>query len=262
MAERLPAPVAERLLILGGTTEAARLAREAVHAFGDRLEVITSLAGRLAPPRGLAGTVRIGGFGGITGIVETLHDRRIDLVIDATHPFAAIISANAAEACATAGVPRLMVIRPPWQPEPGDRWLEVDSLAAAAETLPRIACRAFLTVGSGGVDAFKSVTGVWLLVRLFAPPAGSLPLADHRVVVGRPPFTFEDETALFGEHRIDTLVCKQSGGPTGAKLAAARAAGARVVMVRRPASPPGERVETVDAALAWIRPRIQSPISA
>jgi precorrin-6A/cobalt-precorrin-6A reductase len=155
-----------------------------------------------------------------------------------------------------------MVIRPPWKPEPGDRWLEVDTLAAAAETLPSIARRALLTVGSGGVDAFESVIGVWFLVRLFAPPAGPLPLADHHVVVGRPPFTFEGETALFGEHRIDTLVCKQSGGPTDAKLAAARAAGARVVMVRRPPLPPGERAETVDAALAWIRPRIRSPISA
>ncbi len=250
--------MAERLLILGGTAEATRLARQAVDAVGDRLDVITSLAGRLDPPRELAGQVRIGGFGGTAGMVEALRDLRIDLVIDATHPFAAIISANAAEACATAGVPRLMVIRPPWQPEPGDRWLEVESLAAAAEALPRIARRAFLTVGSGGVDAFESVTGVWLLVRLFAPPAGPLPLAEHHVVVARPPFPLEDETALFGEHRIDTLVCKQSGGPTDAKLAAARAAGARVVMVRRPPLPPGERVATVDAALDWIKRAISA----
>lgn len=252
----------ERLLILGGTTEAAQLASLAVETFGERLEVITSLAGRLAHPRELAGEVRVGGFGGITGIVETLHHRRIDLVIDATHPFAAVISANATEACATAGIPRLMVIRPPWKPEPGDHWLEVDTLAAAAEALPSIARHAFLAVGSGGVDAFESVAGVWFLVRLFAPPVEALPLADHHVVVGRPPFTLEGETALFGEHRIDTLVCKQSGGPTDAKLTAARTTGARVVMVRRPAPPPGERVETVDGALAWIKPRIGGPISA
>jgi precorrin-6A/cobalt-precorrin-6A reductase len=245
--------MAERLLILGGTAEAAGLARRTVEAFGDRLEVTTSLAGRLDPPRGLAGRVRVGGFGGAAGIVEALRELRIDLVVDATHPFAAMISANAAEACAVADVPRLMLIRPPWRPEPDDRWLEVDSLAAAAEALPGIARRAFLTVGSGGIEAFRTVAGVWFLVRLFEPPATPLPLADHHVVISRPPFNFEGEAALFGEHRIDTLVSKQSGGPTDAKLAAARATGARVVMVRRPAPPPGERVETVDAALVWIR---------
>ncbi len=244
--------MAERLLILGGTAEAAGLARRTVEAFGDRLEVTTSLAGRLDPPRGLAGRVRVGGFGGISGMVAALRELRIDLVVDATHPFAAVISANAAEACASAGVPRLMLIRPPWRPEPGDRWLEVDSLAAAAEALPGIARRAFLTVGSGGIDAFRAVAGVWFLVRLFEPPALSLPLAESHLVIDRPPYTVEGEKALFAKHRIDTLVSKQSGGPTDAKLAAAREMGARVVMVRRPAAPPGERVETVEAALAWI----------
>jgi precorrin-6A/cobalt-precorrin-6A reductase len=222
------------------------------------LQVTTSLAGRLAPPRNLAGRVRIGGFGGVAGMVEALRDLRIDLVVDATHPFAAVISANAAEACTTAGVPRLMLIRPPWQPEPGDNWLEVDTLAAAAEALPDIARRAFLTVGSGGFGAFRAVAGVWFLVRLLAPPARSLPLADFHLVVDRPPFTIEGETALFAEHRIDTLVSKQSGGPTDAKLAVARETGAKVVMVRRPVPPPGERVETVEAALAWIRRTISA----
>jgi precorrin-6A/cobalt-precorrin-6A reductase len=248
----------ERLLILGGTTEAAALARRAVAAFDDRLQVTTSLAGRLAPPRGLAGRVRIGGFGGVAGLLEALRELRIDLVVDATHPFAAVISANAADACAQAGVPRLMLIRPPWRPEPGDRWLEVDSLATAAEALPGLARRAFLTVGSGGIDAFRAVAGVWFLVRLFEPPARSLPRTDFRVVIDRPPFTVEGERALFAEHRIDTLVSKQSGGPTDAKLAAARETGARVVMVRRPAAPAGERVETVDGALAWIGRRIHT----
>jgi precorrin-6A/cobalt-precorrin-6A reductase len=169
-----------------------------------------------------------------------------------------VISANAAAASATAGVPRLMLIRPPWRPEPGDRWLEVDSLAAAAEALPGIARRAFLTVGSGGIDAFRDVAGVRFLVRLFQPPSGPLPLADYDVVVCRPPYTVDGERALLTEHRIDTLVSKQSGGPTEAKLAAARETGATVVMVRRPAAPPGERVETVEEALDWIRRAISA----
>jgi precorrin-6A/cobalt-precorrin-6A reductase len=250
--------MAERLLILGGTTEAAALARLAVEAFGERLEVTSSLAGRFALPRELAGRVRVGGFGGVAGMAEALRELRIDLVVDATHPFAAVISANAAEACTAANVPRLMLIRPPWQPEPGDNWLEVDSLAAAAETLPGVAQRAFLTVGSGGIDAFQSVVGIRFLVRLFEPPARPLPLTDYDVVIGRPPFTVEGERKLMAEHRIDTLVCKQSGGPTDAKLAAARSTGATVVMVRRPSPPPGKRVESVDAALAWVRRRISA----
>jgi precorrin-6A/cobalt-precorrin-6A reductase len=185
-------------------------------------------------------------------MVAALRELRIDLVVDATHPFAAVISANAAEACTVADVPRLSLIRPPWRPEPGDNWLEVDSLAAAAVALPGIARRAFLTVGAGGIESFRTVAGVWFLVRLFEPPAAPLPLADHHVVISRPPFDLEGEAALFAKHRIDTLVSKQSGGPTDAKLAAAREMGARVVMVRRPAAPSGERVETVEAALAWI----------
>jgi len=248
--------VTRRLLILGGTTEAAALARAAVARFGDALAVTTSLAGRIPPSQDLAGEVRVGGFGGADGIVEYLDDSGTDLVVDATHPLAAEISRHAEDACARTGTPRLMLIRPPWQPARGDDWMEVDGLDGAAAALPGIAQRVFLTTGPGGIGAFSHVQNVWFLVRTFEPPAIPLPLADHAVVVARPPFTVEGEVALLTEHRIDTVVSKQSGGPTDAKLAAARAVGARVIMVRRPEPPAGERAETVEAAVDWIAARL------
>lgn len=242
----------ERLLILGGTAEAAALAEAACARFAPGLKVITSLAGRLPPPRSLSGDMRIGGFGGIAGLVDYLQAARIDRVIDATHPFAATISAHAAAACAATKTPRLLLLRPPWVPQPGDRWQTVADFAAAAEAVGAGAKRAFLTTGPGELAAFAAVRDVHFLVRLIQPPRDPLPLARSDVVIGRPPFSLEAERALFARENIDTLVTKQSGGPTDAKLAAARSTGARVVMIDRPEKPAGPRVETVGEALAWL----------
>jgi precorrin-6A/cobalt-precorrin-6A reductase len=245
-----PSHIPRKLLILGGTTEAAELAGAAFEA---GVDVITSLAGRLEPRRTLPGRTRIGGFGGVPGLVRYLEQESIDAVIDATHPFAATISAHACTACSQASVRRLALVRPPWQPMPGDRWREVADLAEAAAVLPRIARRAFLTTGPGGIEAFSAAHGVWFLVRVFAAPATPLPLPRHATIVERPPFTLDSELALFRRHRIDTLVSKQSGGPTDAKLAAAREAGAEVIMVRRPPPPPGIVAPSVAEALGWLR---------
>lgn len=241
----------DRLLILGGTHEAAALAEAASAAFPD-LEVISSLAGRTDTPRTLPGRIRVGGFGGADGIAGCLRDERIDLVIDATHPFAAVISAHAAEACAATGTPRLLLLRPPWQPQPGDRWDDVADRAEAARLVAATSRRAFLTLGPGDLAAFSGLAHVFFLVRLIQPPAEPPPLAHHDLVVGRPPFSLDEERALFARHGIDTLVTKQSGGATEAKLAAAREVGAKVVMIRRPEKPIGERVATVAEAMAWL----------
>jgi precorrin-6A/cobalt-precorrin-6A reductase len=244
----------QRLLILGGTAEAAELARSTVAAFGDRLDMTTSLAGRLPSRPNLPGHIRVGGFGGAAGLVDYLRAERVDLLVDATHPFAAIISDNAAEACARIGVPRLMLVRPEWRPGPDDRWLEVASLGEAAALLPGIARRVFLTTGPGGIEAFAG-SDCWFLVRLFAPSSTPLSLREHEIIVARPPFTREGERALMRRHRIDTLVTKNSGGPTEAKLAAARNLGLPVVIIRRPPPPDGYAGETsgnIDDAVAWI----------
>jgi precorrin-6A/cobalt-precorrin-6A reductase len=240
-------------LILGGTTEACALAHAVIETFGAAIDVVTSLAGRIAPRHQIPGRLRVGGFGGVPGLVRYLEEERIDAVIDATHPFAAAISANACAACTLAGIPRLALVRPPWQPAPGDRWRETGSMAEAAALLRGRARRAFLTTGPGGIAAFSAVGAVWFLVRVFTPPPAPLDLSRHAVIVARPPFTVASELALFRRHRIDTLVTKQSGGPIEAKLAAAREAGAEVIMVRRPPPPPGEVVVSVPQALGWLR---------
>ena len=248
-----------RLLILGGTTEAARLAAAAHERWPrDRLAVITSHAGRIAPLTPPAGALRVGGFGGAAGLAAYLRDAAIDALIDATHPFAAVISRNAAEACRETGIARLMLIRPAWQPGPSDRWTEVADMPAAAAALRRESRRVFLTTGPGALRAFSDLTDIWFLVRLFEPPARPLPLPAHAIVVARPPFTVASEAEILRAHRIDTLLSKNSGGPTEAKLAAACAAGLRVVMVARPAVPAGERVATVAAALDWLDARLQA----
>lgn len=246
----------KKVLILGGTAEAAELARRAVDTFGARAQIITSLAGRTRARAELPGQVRIGGFGGAQGLIEYLKKEAIDLVIDATHPFAAAISAHAADACARTGVPRLALVRPPWRLEPGAAWREVDDLKSAAAALANNANRAFLTTGRGGLEAFAAVPEVWFLVRLMEAPEKPLPLPDHQVIVQRPPFTVDSEIALMREHRVDTLVAKNSGGITEAKIAAARDLGVRVVLIRRPPPPPGDAVETVAAALAWLERRL------
>ena len=245
-----------RLLILGGTGEGAALARVLAARFGERLWVISSRAGRTRATDALPGAQRVGGFGGAAGLGRFLRDERIDGVIDATHPFAARISANARRACDEAGVPRLVVARPPWQQQPGDEWIEVADAAAAAARLPRLGRRAFLTVGAADLAAFAALSGVWCLVRLVDEPAHAMPLADYRLIVRRGPFDLAGERALFADNRIDVLVTKASGGAaTAAKLTVAREAGCPVVMLRRPPAEPGERVATVDAAADWAATR-------
>jgi len=239
------------LLILGGTGEAAALAARA--ALVPQLRVITSLAGRTSAPLAPHGELRRGGFGGADGLAAYLRDAAIDLVVDATHPFAAVISRHAAEACARAGKPSLMLVRPPWQRQSGDRWIEVDDLAGAAAALPGLARRVFLSVGRQELRTFRAVRDCWFLVRLIEPPRAALPLAEAEIITARGPFTVEDERQLMTSRRIEALVSKNSGGDaTYAKIAAARELGLPVVMVRRPPPPPGEIVEAVEAALDWI----------
>ncbi len=225
------------VLILGGTTEARRLAAALAARPGTR--VTTSLAGRVTRPGALAGEVRVGGFGGPDGLAAWLRGERVDAVVDATHPFAATITANAATAAAAARVPLLVLRRPGWRPGPGDRWHPVPSLEAAAALLPGLGHRVFLTTGRLGLAAFAGLAELSFVVRSVEPPGPPLP-PHTDVLLARGPFTVADETALLREHRVDVLVTKDSGGAaTSAKLTAARGLGLPVVVVRRPSLPEG-----------------------
>jgi len=242
-----------RVLILGGITEAAALTRAL--ATRPDLEVTTSLAGRTRAPAALPGRVRTGGFGGAAGLAAYLVAEGIDALIDATHPFATRISANAVEACRLRPTPRLALVRPPWEPQPGDRWTCVPDLPTAAAAIPSGA-RVLLATGRQDLGPFANRADAWFLIRSVEPPDGPLP-PNHAVLTARGPFRVEDEAALLTTHRITVLVAKNSGG-NDAKLEAARRLAIPVTLVSRPPPPPGDRAATVAEALAWLDARIDN----
>ena len=219
-----------RVLVLGGTAEARALAAR-LEARGDH--VTTSLAGRTRHPRLPAGEVRTGGFGGVPGLTTALAD--VDVLVDATHPFAATMTEHAARASSRAGVPLIVLRRPGWTEGPGDRWTRVPSLAAAAAAIPGGA-RVLLATGRQGVGAFVDVDA-WFLVRAIEAPE-ELPLR-HELVLARGPFALADERALLDAHAITVVVAKDSGGATEAKLVAARERSLPVLLVDRPPLPDG-----------------------
>ncbi|MFJ8193757.1 cobalt-precorrin-6A reductase [Streptomyces sp. NPDC096094] len=240
-------PPSPHVLILGGTTEARRLAAELARS---GVRVTTSLAGRVTRPGSLAGEVRTGGFGGPDGLAAWLREQHVDALVDATHPFAGTITANAVLAAAATGTPAVILRRPGWQAGPGDHWHPAASLAEAADLLPGLGRRVLLTTGRLGLAAFAQLPDHHFVARSVEPPEPPLP-PDTRVLLARGPFTEADETALLRDHRIDVLVTKDSGGAaTAAKLTAARELALPVVVVRRPPLPRGaDAVSDVPAVL-------------
>lgn len=238
-----------RILLLGGTSEATALAR--LVAKDARFEPVLSLAGRTSAPAAAPVATRIGGFGGVDGLAHFLAGERIAAVIDATHPFAARMSANAAAACGMAGVPLLALTRPPWQRRPGDNWIEVADMAGAAAALGTKPARVFLTIGRQELAAFAAAPQHHYVVRTIEPAEGLL--ASATLIRARGPFAVEDEVALMRREAIDVVVSKNAGGQaTEAKIIAARNLGLPVVMVQRPGRPEVPTVETAEAALAWL----------
>ena len=245
--------IVKRLLILGGTTEAAEFAARAVDI--PNVEVISSLAGRTQQPNTLPGAVRVGGFGGVAGLTNYLQEHRIDLLIDATHPFAAQISWNAAISADRALIPRLSIVRPAWKSEP--HWIDVESNEAAAAILPDLAQRIFLTIGRQELPTFAGLTTLWFLMRMIDPPADGTAIPPGEVLLARAPFSVEQERSWLQNYRIQAIVSKNSGGnATVSKLIAARELNLPVVMVQRPQMPDGESVSDINAALLWIRKQL------
>lgn len=237
-----------RVLLLGGTAEARALAAQ-LHP---DVDVISSLAGRVPDPALPVGEVRIGGFGGVDGMRQWLTDSNVDVVVDATHPYAATITAHAAAVCAELAVPHLVLARPAW--DPGTAILVQSDVDAAKALQDNGFNRVFLTTGRSGVAAFKAVDAWFLIRAVTAPDQQTLP-RRHELVLSRGPYRYEDERALLAEHRVDCLVTKNSGGDmTRPKLDAAAALGISVVMVDRPPLPPGvTTVSSVADAVSWVR---------
>ncbi|MEM9277655.1 MAG: cobalt-precorrin-6A reductase [Pseudomonadota bacterium] len=219
-----------KILILGGTKEAAELAAQLV---AENHDVTTSLAGRTKEPEPVSGKVRIGGFGGIEGLADYLKSNAIELLIDATHPFAKQISDNAVEAANLANVKLEIKTRPEWQKQEEDRWIEVSSLDAARDAISAGA-RVLLALGSQHIDLFRTRSDVFYLVRMVDQPPEPLSLPNHELLIGKPDTEWQREKETLEQYGITHIVCRNSGG-TGAyaKIEAARNLGIKVVIVAR-----------------------------
>lgn len=236
----------KRILILGGTGDARALAGRLVEAGHS---VISSLAGVTADPMMPVGEVRIGGFGGAQGLAGYALGEQIDLIIDATHPFAAVISANAAEASAISGVSLVRLLRPAWEAQDGDDWVCARDTADALCKIEAGAC-AFVTIGRKQVGQFADRGDIRIIARMIEAPEPALS-ANCKIILARPPFPVEDEIALMRDEGVSVLVSKNAGGPARAKLDAARALGLPVIMIERPAVSADEVVTTIDEAVAF-----------
>ena len=241
----------KRVLILVGTGEGRKLARQASQR--PDIEAIASLAGRTRQPEIPIESTRVGGFGGVEGLREYLGAQQIDALVDATHPFAAQISENAAQAAQEAGIPHLRLTRPPWSPQPGDRWLYVSSYAEAAQLVPTVAQRVFLTIGRQELARFAQVQRVWFLMRMIDPPAADCPRPPGEILLARGPFSLEEERLLLRHYQIGAIVSKNSGGDgTYAKIVAARELQLPIIMVQRPALPTGDCVSDIADVFDWL----------
>jgi precorrin-6A/cobalt-precorrin-6A reductase len=240
-----------RILILGGTTEARALGERLAERGG--LDVTLSLAGRTASPVPHAVPVRVGGFGGAVGLADYLVAERIGALIDATHPYADEISRNAAAAARRTGVPFMTLRRPPWTAVAGDRWTEVNDTGAAVSAIGKAPRGVFVALGRNALEPFAGAPQHRYLVRSVDPvdPPLAVPYATY--VTARGPFSEADDRALMTAHAIDVVIAKNSGGSAAyGKIAAARALGIEVVLLRRPRAPDAPAVGTVDDAIAWL----------
>lgn len=239
------------ILILGGTAEARRLAGALAGREG--VSVTLSLAGRTARPAPQPVPVRIGGFGGSDGLAAYLRAEHIAALIDATHPYAAAISANAASAAGAAGVPLLALRRRPWAKVAGDQWLDVAGVEDAVEALGKAPRRVFLALGRKELQPFTAAPQHVYLVRSVDPVDPPLAVPQATYITARGPFTEREDRALLEHHRIEMIVAKNSGGEaTYSKIAAARALHLPVIMLKRPVLPEVASAATVEEVLAWL----------
>jgi precorrin-6A/cobalt-precorrin-6A reductase len=240
-----------RVLLLGGTTEA----RELASALADRrdVSVTLSLAGRTASPLAQPVPVRSGGFGGVEGLTTYLNAANIDLVIDATHPYAQIISAHAREAAARASKPLLVLRRPAWEPIGGDRWIPIEDASDAIRALPREPANIFLALGRYDLQTFTQAPQHHYLIRSVDRVDPPLQVPHARYLQARGPFDERQEYQLLASNNIEWIVAKNSGGAaTYGKIAAARLLGIPVLMIKRPPEPTVACVGSVEGAVAWL----------
>ncbi len=240
-----------RLLLLAGTAEARQIARAL--ALEERVRTVASLAGATRQPEPLGVATRIGGFGGRDNFRDYLRRETIDAVLDATHPFASVMSHRTFEVCAELDLPYLQFLRRAWTPDPGDKWAFLNNEAEVAQHVPEGA-RVLLATGSKSLHLFGPLEGRMVFARGMDVPDDPLPFQTGEWLRATPTFRLADERALLDRLSIDWVVARNSGGSSSRiKLDAARDLGVPVAMIRRPLQPPSPRVSTVSSALNWVR---------
>ncbi|MFZ2994786.1 cobalt-precorrin-6A reductase [Sphingobium sp.] len=238
------------ILLLGGTSQASALAR----LLADQgIAATLSYAGRTDKPMSQPIAVRVGGFGGVAGLVDYLLGHRVTHLIDATHPFAATMSAHAVEAARLTGVAHVTLTRPAWRAEEGDRWTHVPDIAGAVAALAGPPRRVMLALGRMHVDAFAAQPQHHYLLRFVDAPSEPPRLPHHSLIVDRGPFALEGDRELMQAHAIDLVVTKNAGG-TGAqaKIIAARQLNLPVLMIDRPALPARTELHAPDDVMHWL----------
>lgn len=237
-----------KLLLLAGTGEARRIAS----ALSPKFNILASLAGATRGPVEMTCPVRIGGFGGPEGFRDYLKTENIGAVLDATHPFAGVMSHTAATICKSLGLPHVQLLRPAWVPGAGDDWYFIDRAEDAASIVSPNAV-VFLATGRQTLPGFANLRGRRLICRQIDPPDRPFPYENGQYLVGRPPFSVEDEVSLFRDLGVNVLIVKNSGGGASrSKLDAARLLGIPVILLNRPVQPDCSRVQTVEEAIVWV----------
>jgi len=220
------------VLIIGGTAEANKIAYHFIN--NEKYNIIISLAGRTINPKIITPNTRIGGFGGSEGLENFIHTKKIELIVDASHPYATNISRNAIETSKRLRIPIISYIRREWKRSPLDNWIDAKSFEDAIKYLPKIS-RTFLSLGKQNLDLFSNLKKHWFLIRTIDKIQLDTFKASHRYIYGKGPFTILDELLIMKNNRIDYIITRNSGGDdTYAKMLAARYLKKRVIVIRRP----------------------------
>ncbi len=245
-----------KVLLLAGTSEAADIAKYLVRS--ERITAIASLAGATRAPKDLGLPMRIGGFGGAQEFASYLKDQNVDIVIDATHPFASKMTQRTARICGELGVKYLLVQRPGWVPEAGDKWFPVKDIPAVKALIPA-GSTVFLATGRQTLAQFSGMQDCRILCRVIDPPESEFPFENGRFVVGRPPFSVREEVDFFRSEGVDWIVVKNSGGERSkSKLIAARELGLPVAMIERSVVPDCEVVSSSEEACGWLDQEVRA----
>jgi precorrin-6A/cobalt-precorrin-6A reductase len=243
-----------KFLILGGTAEGVHVSKVVSKLSG--MDTVYSLSGATKSSKSSKlpnCRTRIGGFGGVEGLLQYLGKEKFDGLVDATHPYASQMANHAALACQESNIPRIKFVRPAWIKVSGDDWRGAQNLEEAPKVIPEIAQRIFLATGRKDLPVFESLSERWFLVRLVDAPKAEISLDKHQLILGRGPFDLESEIELLKMHKIDVVVSKNSGGSTYAKIEAARNLGLPVIMIDRPKPPKGLVVGSLGRIKNWVK---------